>query len=624
MTAAPRVLVLCNGAPRSEDQGEYKSVLTLAYHSNAPAKRNIELALPNFIRGVYHLPDRLLDLLEIAAYVFSADRLIRRGEHDAVEYHAWARSVEFRIRVRDYEFWSQDDVKHKLSEALTFMTGDRDFTFIFQSGHRTPATSLFDRGDFRIEPRQRTSIVLFSGGLDSLAGAIERLETSNDHVCLVSHRSQPGTIRTQDGLVQALEKQPHYKSRISHYPFLCRLTGIRAPEESQRTRAFLYTSIAFALCRALSQDEFFVFENGVTSLNFSRREDLANARASRTTHPRTLALLQSVFSEIAGRPIRINAPFVWHTKEDVFRKIRSFGQELLIPSTVSCSRTFQNLGNATHCGTCFQCIDRRLAAYASDCDDIDGLGIYAQDFVTANLDGEARTTLVDYIRQARDFAMWNVDHFYNEMLNGLVEVVDHLPGISDEFEAVEALWKVCCRHGDGIERALRVIRERHDHPFADVPPDSLLQLVARREYLKEPVQRLIEALVPRLSIAIPQMFAKGRLPKDEADLNQKMRTLLDGWRDDLVSEHPTVEFAEARVIPDHALTKTDLLIEAKYIRGGTTPSKASEGITADLTKYPQRKHTLFIVYDPFTAILDPYKFERDFESRGKCTVRVIR
>jgi hypothetical protein len=45
--------------------------------------------------------------------------------------------------------------------------------------------------------------------------------------------------------------------------------------------------------------------------------------------------------------------------------------------------TFQNLGNATHCGTGFQCIDRRLAAYASDCNDMDGLGIYAQDFITA-------------------------------------------------------------------------------------------------------------------------------------------------------------------------------------------------------------------------------------------------
>jgi len=220
--------------------------------------------------------------------------------------------------------------------------------------------------------------------------------------------------------------------------------------------------------------------------------------------------------------------------------------------------------------------------------------------------------------------MWNVDHFYNEMLNGLVEVVDHLPGMSDEFEAVKHLWQMCHRYGESIERALRIIRERHDHPYADVPQNSLLQLVARRAYLKEPVQRLIEAIVPRLSRAIPQMFAKGKLPKDEADLNQKLHARLDAWRDDLVSEHPTVSFAGARVIPDHALTKTDLLIEAKYIRGGTTPSKASEGIGDDLIKYPQRKHTLFIVYDPQIAILDPHKFQHDFESRGKCTVCVIR
>jgi hypothetical protein len=304
--------------------------------------------------------------------------------------------------------------------------------------------------------------------------------------------------------------------------------------------------------------------------------------------------------------------------------MQSFGQVHLIPSAVSCSRTFQNLGNATHCGTCFQCIDRRLAAYASDSDDVDESGIYAQDFITADLDGEARTTLVDYIRQARDFSRWNVDHFYTEMLNGLVEVMDYLPNVTEEFEAVEALWKVCRTHGEGIEHALRTIRERHDHPYVEVPPNSLLQLISGREYLKEPVLRLAETIVRRLSVAIPQMFAKGRLPKDENDLNQKVHALLNGWRDDLESEHPTASFAGARVIVDHALTTTDLLIEAKYIRGGTTPSKASEGIAGDLTKYPERKHTLFVVYDPHTAILDPREFQRDFESRGKCTVCVIK
>jgi len=132
MTASPRVLVLCNGASGPEDMGEYKNALSLVYNSNVPGKRNIKLSLPDFVRDVYYLPERVLDLLEIAAYVFSADRLIGRGERDAIEYHTWARTFEFRIRVRDHSFWSQDGVKHKLAEALTFITGDRDFTFIFQ------------------------------------------------------------------------------------------------------------------------------------------------------------------------------------------------------------------------------------------------------------------------------------------------------------------------------------------------------------------------------------------------------------------------------------------------------------------------------------------------------------
>jgi hypothetical protein len=120
--------------------------------------------------------------------------------------------------------------------------------------------------------------------------------------------------------------------------------------------------------------------------------------------------------------------------------------------------------------------------------------------------------------------------------------------------------------------------------------------MASREYWKEPRQRLLETIVRRLSIAIPQMFAKDRLPTDDPDLHQKIQALWDGWRNDLVSEHPTVSCASARVVPDHALARTDLVIEAKYVRGGTTPSKASEGIAADLTQYPQRQHTLFIAW----------------------------
>jgi hypothetical protein len=86
----------------------------------------------------------------------------------------------------------------------------------------------------------------------------------------------------------------------------------------------------------------------------------------------------------------------------------------------------------------------------------------------------------------------------------------------------------------------------------------------------------------------------------------------------------TVPFACARVIPDHELVGYALVMEAKFIRQGTPPAKASEGIAADLTKYPAHLHILFVVYDPDRSIRDDQLYMRDFESKGRCSVRIVR
>ena len=82
-------------------------------------------------------------------------------------------------------------------------------------------------------------------------------------------------------------------------------------------------------------------------------------------------------------------------------------------------------------------------------------------------------------------------------------------------------------------------------------------------------------------------------------------------------------FAGAGVRPDFEVNREHLLIESKYIREGTTPSRATEGMAADLTKYPQEAHILFVVYDPDRAITDRKEFKRGFESKGRCTVCVL-
>ncbi len=619
MTEDDPHIILCNNAELDPGKPR-KSVTRLNYLQEAT--RNVNLLLPDFVRGVYHLPDRLLDLLEIASYVYCADRMIRRGSPDAVEYHSWSRTFEFVIRVRDEAFWNKSETKEALSVALKFVTGDREYRFDFYPGHSTLSTSLFDSEEFSVGGDKDVSVVLFSGGLDSLAGALERLVNTDEQLCLVSHQSfQPSIIRTQERLVNAL--RTHYPDRVNHYRFKCSLKRIRASEETQRSRSFLYTSVAFSLAFAHQQRQFYVYENGVTSINFSRREDLANARASRTTHPQTIGLLQKFFSLFVDEPFRIEIPFLWKTKTEVFKSINASGHGELISSAVSCNKTFKNLGHATHCGQCFQCVDRRIAAYASESEDFDDSGIYAANFISESMVlGEAKTTVVDYLRQSINFAKWNVDYFYERMMNGLLELIDWIPNCKDDNRIVEKVWSLCNRHGEQVFNAVKRMRDIHENLYQPIEEDSLLELISEREYLMEPIERLVSSIREKVSDSIPAMFRQNQ-PQNENDLNTKVHALLETHQQDLRSEHPEVSFAGARVIPDHRIG-TDLLIESKYIRDSTTPSVATDGIAADLTKYPEDLHILFLVYDPTHRIADDQEFIKDIEAKGRCTVCLLR
>ena len=616
------VLVLCNGASSPDESSGNQGAIVLDYRDGGDGVVNVKLGLPNFVRGVYHLPDRTLDLLELAAYVYCADRMSSRGPKVAVEYQAWARSFHFVVKVRDHTFWSQSDVSACLSRALQFMAGDREYRFSFQPGHSTPRTGLFDDEQFRMESSQDLDVALFSGGIDSLAGVLNHLETTNQQVCLVSHQSQPGTVRTQGQLVEALKS--HYSGRVFHYKFECHLKSIRAAEETQRCRAFLYTSIAFAIAQAYGQDGFSVYENGITSINFPRRADLAEARASRTTHPRTMYHLKQLFLLLGEREMQIRLPFLWKTKTDTLALLSAGQHPELIPSSVSCSKTFQNLGQATHCGGCSQCVDRRFAAYAAKADDIDGSGIYANDIISSAIsDREVKTTVLDYVRQARNFCRWNDDHFFTELATELSDVVEYLPDGGTEFERLRLVMDLCKRHGDQVALAMKRMRDEHDDLYSEVPRDSLLGLISDREYLNDPVALLVKRLGELLNPAIGRMFGANP-PKDEADLNTKIGTLLSSHEIDLRSEHPAVSFAGRHTVPDHGGDNSDVLIEAKYLRGATLPTKVSDAMAADVTKYPQDRHILFVVYDPQRMITDDQVFKRDFESFGRCTVLVVR
>jgi hypothetical protein len=75
-------------------------------------------------------------------------------------------------------------------------------------------------------------------------------------------------------------------------------------------------------------------------------------------------------------------------------------------------------------------VDRRFAAYAAGLDDIDEGGLYGVDFVGQEVKGEARTMLLDFVRQGKEFAESGIDRFYSETSAELVDVLDGFSNVS--------------------------------------------------------------------------------------------------------------------------------------------------------------------------------------------------
>lgn len=485
-------IILCNGAVPPSQISPRNQPLKLEYLPQNNQTPNVRIALPNFIKNVFHLPHRLLDLLEIAAYIFTADRLASRGHHNLVEYHSWEREFKFYIRVRDIDFWSDKQIQTALTDALKFMTGDKSYEFNFQPGHETPPTSLFDKEEFAVEKNQSGIIMLFSGGLDSLAGVADRVTNTENQIFLVSHQSgQPSTRKTQNKLADALKKL--YPKRIHHYTFECGLTDAKRIEETQRTRSFLYTSIAYALSYAFSHNRFYIYENGVTAINLPKRQDLINARASRTVHPKTIYLLKRFFTLVQGSQIHIETPLLLKTKTEVFQMIQKCGLGDLISSTVSCSKTTAYLGTQTHCGGCSQCVDRRFAAYGASMDDTDESGLYNYDFIQKPIkDGSTeKSTIINYILQAREFAESNSDRFANNFVTELVDLLEFIPDRNNQ-SALDDIYNLYHRYGEQTNQAIKRIIAIHDNPYRELPENSLLSVINKREYLKNSTQKLMQ------------------------------------------------------------------------------------------------------------------------------------
>lgn len=463
-------LFLCNGAALSTRRAAWRKADPVDLNTD-PRGGNIEVRIRDISKALATtLPPLAADLIEIAATVYIADQLAQRTGRKTAEYgDLWYRTMRIECAVREPDFWSQDRITECLVQTLGFVSGDNiEFGF-----SRNPSpTPAGDYLAFRLtdpNPEGIQHATLFSGGLDSLAGAVHQVFEQQQRVALVSHKPVGHVAGLQRSLIDALSGLATDRAP-SPLPISvwAHKRGLVEKDHTQRTRSFLYVALGSVVARIFGLKEVGFFENGVVSINLPLTGHEFGGRATRTTHPQTLALYRRLLSGVFETDFGIRNDFLWKSKQDIVEIIERAGFGSLIAKTVSCMHTRETTRSSPHCGLCSQCLSRRFATLGVGGDIWDPAILYRSDVMTAERTKTTDRTITErFIGIAREIeAMNGATQFQRRFAVELARITPFLldsaiPRSEDSAPApigtstvIEHVYDLHRRHADQIGAVL--------------------------------------------------------------------------------------------------------------------------------------------------------------------------
>lgn len=471
-------IIPCGGLRVTGPLDSGKQVLPLNLWSGKRSGDNVTLEVEDLHTALFKpVPPEFEDLLEIAAYVFCADQATSRGGKDVDRFgERWRRHFEFKIPVRVPEFWNRADVMALLRETLEFLADDF-FDFEFVHGTNAPPMQEYFPKLLTAGPQDEIEgVVLFSGGLDSLAGAVEESVAQKRRIMLVRHKPTDKLNNVLLNLERLLAEKAG-KFKPTHLHVRIYKDKDLNKNYTQRTRSFLYAAIGVTVSRMLGLDLLRFYENGVVSMNLPVCAQVVGSRATRTTHPRVLAAFQRLFSAVAGNPFRVKNEFIWDTKADVIKRILKHGCGDLIPASISCAHVYGFSNEFPHCGTCSQCIDRRMGVVAAGAEAYDPAAKYKCDVFTGERPkDEDRMMVATYVERANQ--MGKVRNA-GELIARYPEVARMIAFLEGKPVAVaDKVLELHHRHAAEVNNAIEVMLARHPKEMRQrsLPRDCLLRL----------------------------------------------------------------------------------------------------------------------------------------------------
>jgi hypothetical protein len=330
-----------------------------------------------------------LELLLLASLVSVADTRLNRVR---TSQDGWTREIGLYLPVADTARWAA--AKPVIERMLRFLTGDIwviDFRpWPGSLGKPQTAQASLIGPDF-------DAVSLFSGGLDSLIGAIDRLEAGREKLYFVSHKAD-GSISKPQGSLFGLVQGHFHNSKPERLAF--RMGRIREAfsaiggENSTRGRSFLFIALAAFAGSAIGRPfPIYVPENGLISLNVPLDPTRLASNSTRTTHPFYFHRWNELL-DLLGIPGTVQNPYWDKTKgEMILQCARSDVLKATAALSISCAKPAHDRfhgGGKDHCGYCLPCIIRRAAFLKAKKAMADPSQYRLDDITAAHLDSTTR------------------------------------------------------------------------------------------------------------------------------------------------------------------------------------------------------------------------------------------
>ena len=304
-------------------------------------------------------PSLAFSLLYLSAIAYAVDRSVERHIYSI---DGWSREFDVEINIPEYQAFQP--LEGQLNAMLSFLTGEYWNCHFVGSANvrygRYKNTNYYDG---------ITQVNLFSGGMDSLIGAIDYLtDNPEGKLFLASHYDSNMSARPEQNRLKDLFAQKYYK-RFCYIPAVMVDPGLSL-ENSCRSRSLMFISIALIVA-SFSKCDVIVPENGSVSLNYPLSASRRSSCSTRTTHPIFLKQLNDIIATL-GFYSRIENPYVKMTKGEMVRDCSDKEYLLQIVSeSNSCGKKskkqfFTDNREATHCGHCMPCMYRRAAMTGVD------------------------------------------------------------------------------------------------------------------------------------------------------------------------------------------------------------------------------------------------------------------